>query len=138
MKERPQSVTVICWILIAMNGLALMWLPMSLRMVSTKPELRRILEQSPVPIPIQHVLSFAGIAVTLTGAIAMLNGRNWGRWLYAIWMILSIIFGLVTSPLKLMIIPGILIFGVIAFFLFRPAANQYFSATGGGQGPEGA
>ena len=137
MKERPQSVTVICWILIVLNALAVLPSTFSIFMVGRKPEIRHIMEQSPIPIPVQFVIAFVGIAIVLSSAIAMLNGCNWGRWLYVIWNIIGTVIGLVTSPFRLMMIPGVLIFVIITIFLFRTAANQYFGATEGGHGPEG-
>jgi hypothetical protein len=37
---------------------------------------------------------------------------------------------LLTSPMKMMLIPGVVFYLIITFFLFRPAANAYFSQKG--------
>ena len=61
----------------------------------------------------------------------MLYRQNWARQLYVGWSILSIIIGLTTSPIKIMMLPGVVVFAIIAFFLFRPAANKYFADVSG-------
>ena len=58
----------------------------------------------------------------------MLKGRNWARFLYIIWSIIGFIIGLTTSPIKAGVIPGIIIFIVVAYFLFNAKANEYFRA----------
>jgi hypothetical protein len=37
--------------------------------------------------------------------------------------------GLATSPTKIAMIPGIAIFAIIIFFLYRPVSSQYFTKT---------
>ena len=61
----------------------------------------------------------------------MLHGQNWARILYIGWIIIGIIIGLITSPFKIMLLPGIVINAIIAFFLFRPATNAYFAGEAG-------
>lgn len=74
-------------------------------------------------------MMYAGLLITLACGIAMLKRQNWARLLYVGWSITGFIIGIATSPMKAMMIPGIIIFFIFAFFLFRPKANEYFKAT---------
>jgi hypothetical protein len=63
-----------------------------------------------------------GIAA-LVGGSFVLRGHNWARWLLAVWMLLHVAIS-VGEPDKL--IAHLLIFGFLAFLLFRPRARLYF------------
>ena len=72
---------------------------------------------------------YTGLLVTIISGVAMLKGLNWGRLLYVIWSAVGFVISTITSPIKIAIIPGFLLYLVIVFFLFRPKANQFFAAT---------
>ena len=59
----------------------------------------------------------------------MLKGYNWARYLYVIWSLIGFVIQIATSPVKVMLIPGFLIFLLVTFFLFRPNANAFFAPT---------
>jgi hypothetical protein len=127
MKPRPTSVTVIAWILIVVGCLALITTTFSLSL--SNPQVRDLMARSPIPIPVQYVISYAGLAVMIASGVGMLKGQNWARLLYVIWTAVSILLGLATAPVRVMLIPGVILYGVIVFFLFRPKANQYFTES---------
>lgn len=120
--QRPTSITVVSWILIVTGGLTLITSTFSLM----SPITQDIMSKSPIPISIQYIMLYVGLLITLGCGIAMLKRQNWARLLYVGWSIFGFIIGIATSPMKIMIIPGILIFLIYAFFLFRPKANEYF------------
>ena len=66
-----------------------------------------------------------GIAALVGGAY-VLRGRNWARWLLAVWMLFHVAIS-VGDPGKL--IAHIAIFGCMAFILFRPRASAFFRAA---------
>jgi hypothetical protein len=66
-----------------------------------------------------------GVAA-LVGGSFLLRGQSWARWLLAAWMLLHVAIS-VGEPGKL--IAHLLIFGFVAFWLFRPRASAYFKAT---------
>jgi hypothetical protein len=66
-----------------------------------------------------------GIAA-LVGGVYLMKGRNWARWLLAVWMAFHVAIS-IGQPKQL--IAHIVIFGAITFLLFRPAAAQYFTPT---------
>ncbi len=123
MKARPTSITVISWILIAMGAISL---AANTAMINN-PKVHELMGKNPIPIPVQHVISYIGLLIMIVSGIAMLKGRNWARYLYVVWSLIGLVIGIVTSPMKAMMIPGLVIFAVIAFFLFRPRATEYFS-----------
>ncbi len=124
MKQRPTSISIIAWIFIVTAG---MNLATNFAMMNN-PMVLELMAKNPIPIPIQYVMIFVGLTVTLTCGIGMLNGQNWARILYVTWSAIGLVVALATSPMKLVLIPGILVFLVVVFFLFRPNANRYFSA----------
>lgn len=66
-----------------------------------------------------------GIAA-LVGGIFVLRGQNWARWLLAVWMLLHVVIS-VGHPGQL--IAHLVIFGFVAFLLFRPNARAHFTPT---------
>lgn len=122
---RPRSVTIISWYLIISGAYRLIYFGLNYQLFDD-PLMRSMLEKSPLPIEAQIAQIFVGGAITVVTGLAMLKGQNWGRWLYLLWAALGLIVGLLTSPMKLMILPGMLVVLTIAFFLFRPKANAFF------------
>lgn len=121
--KRPTSVTVIAWILIVMSGISMVSSTVSLNISMV----RELMAKSPVPILLQFVMIYVGLLITIVSGIAMLKGQTWARLLYVGWSIIGFVVGVLTSPMKAAMIPGLVVFAVITFFLFRPKANEYFS-----------
>jgi hypothetical protein len=69
-----------------------------------------------------------GIAA-LVGGIYVIRGANWARWLLAVWMVLHVAIS-VGQPTAF--VAHLVIFGCIAFLLFRSGAAAHFAA-----GPRG-
>jgi len=123
MKHRPTSITVISWILIIMGGISLITSTISLN----NPMAKELMSRSIMPISIQYLMIYVGLLIMIVCGIAMLKGQNWARLLYVIWSIIGFVIGIATSPMKAAMIPGIVIFLIAVFFLFRPKANVYFA-----------
>jgi hypothetical protein len=64
-----------------------------------------------------------GIAA-IVGGIYMLRGANWARWLLAVWMALHVAIS-IGKPTAL--IAHLVIFGFVAWLLFRPGASEFFT-----------
>jgi hypothetical protein len=135
MRTRPASITVIAWILILMGGISLVTMTLMInsgmidKVMIDNPAARELIGKSPIPISVQYAISYVGFLIMIVSGVAMLKGQNWGRWLYVVGTALGFLFGIMTSPLKEMMIPGFVVFVVVTFFLFRPKANNYFSGT---------
>ena len=66
-----------------------------------------------------------GVAALIGGAFAI-RGHNWARWLLAAWMALHVAIS-IGKPFEL--VAHLVIFGCIAFLLFRPPASAHFRST---------
>jgi len=90
---------------------------------------KELMSRSIMPISIQYLMMYVGLLIMIVCGIAMLKGQNWARLLYVIWSIIGFVIGIATSPMKAAMIPGIVIFLIAVFFLFRPKAKVYFAGT---------
>jgi len=126
----PTSVTVISWILIVMGGLSLNTLMLN------SPTTEELMARSPLPLSVLYVMMYAGVLVMITSGLAMLKGQNWARLLYVVWSVVGFLIGLATSPTKTALIPEIIVYLVVVFFLFRPKANHYFTTIAAQSGTE--
>jgi putative ABC transport system permease protein len=124
-KTRPTSVTVIAWFLIVAASISLISIPAWIN----NPLASEVMGESPVPIPVQYAVSYVQLMIGLICGLAMLNKRNWARFLYVVCATLGLLLGIATLPMKAAMVPGLFVFATTAFFLFRPKANEYFSPT---------
>jgi hypothetical protein len=90
------------------------------------PAARDLVSKSPIPISAQYAMSYVGFLIIIISGIAMLKGRNWARFLYVICSLIGFIIDIVTSPMKVAMNPGVVLFLVAAFFLFRRRVNAFF------------
>ncbi len=124
MAARPTSVTVVAWILIVLTVISLG----SSLFMTNNPNAREIMAKTPIPIVLQFVLLYLGLAINLVCGVGVLMGSNWARVLYAVWGVFSFGLNFAVSPMKVVLLPSLVVFGLILFFLFRPAATAYFTA----------
>jgi len=61
----------------------------------------------------------------VVGGVGVLAGRNWARWLLAVWMVFHIVVSLFHSPFEAA--AHIVIFAALACALFLPHASAYFA-----------
>jgi hypothetical protein len=125
MKKRPTSVTVIAWILIVLGAISII----ATAIMHDNPTAVALMSKSPLPVSIQYALTYFGSLVMVVSGVAMLMGHNWGRLLYVGWSVIGFVIGIITSPAKMAMIPGLVIFLILVFFLFRPKANEYFAGS---------
>jgi cell division protein FtsW (lipid II flippase) len=126
MNIRPTSVTVIAWISILLGAIS----AASTVAMIDNPIVIDQMKTSPIPIPLQYTISPLGSMVMVASGIAMLKGRNWARFLFLIWSAITLLLiGLVTSPIKAILIPRLVLLAIITFLLFRPTVNSFFSES---------
>lgn len=128
MKNRPISIAIISWFLIVTAFISLVasvW-------AYGNPDVVKMMEMNVLPVSVQYTLTAVGVVLSILCGVLMLKARQSGRTVYVGWTLLSLAIGLFTAPAKMMLLPGLIFFLIIAFFLFRPKANEYFS-----QGQEG-
>jgi hypothetical protein len=121
--KRPKSVTFISWYFIVTGAYSLFITFKSMN----NPLALELMAKSPLPIPAQFAMAYVQSSIVIISGAFILRGANWARFLYIISSAISLWIGVVTSPVKLMLIPGTIICGIIVFFLLRPNANAFFS-----------
>jgi hypothetical protein len=121
--KRPTSVSIIAWFLIVTSLISVVTSYSSLN----NPIAQELMAKSLLPISVQYVMLFVGLAIGLVTGVAMLKGLNWGRTVYVAWSVLGFVIALATSPIKIAVVPGAVVFAIIAFFLYRPNATAYFT-----------
>jgi len=117
MVKRPISITVIAWFFIA-SGIFLIF---------SAARLNTPMAKSPILVWVLYAMIYIGILAAVASGIGMLKKQNWARFLNVIWGAIGLLVPLFTTPLKMELIPGLLFYAIIVFFLFRPVANRYFS-----------
>src|SRR5262245_40052626 len=111
MKERPQIVTVIAWILIFKGALFCLG---RLSLIGN-PFLHEAMQKARLPIAMQYFESFLGYAVAIVAGVYLLRGENWGRWLYIYWTGLSFVLSLMNDGFQITPFVFLLVNGVIIF-----------------------
>jgi hypothetical protein len=125
MEKRPTSITIIAWFLLVSAVISAFTSLSSLN----NPMVKELMAKNPLPIPLQYAMLVTGLAVMIASGIGMLKGLGWARLLYVIWGAIGTLIGFATSPIKTALIPGVVFFAVVIFFLYRPASNRYFTKT---------
>ncbi len=120
--KRPLSVSIISWYLVITGILSLG----TLAMTFNDPEIAKVMAVNALPVPMQYLMYAAGILIAIASGMLMLNGNKLGRLLYVSWTAFSLAVTLISSPMKMVMLPGVLIFALIVFLLYRPNANAYF------------
>ncbi len=131
-KNRPMSITILGWFLIIMGGLFLINILPEMPSVSNPlPRCVIIGENSQYTLPIRSIflfyaLLFLSIVVNIVSGIGMLNGQNWARVFYTVWGIVGLVASFMLAREKMIMIPGLIFFIIVVFFLFSPHSNKYF------------
>lgn len=128
--QRPNSLTVVGWVLIVLGGFGVL----GTLMATSNPVALQMLERSPLPVSVHVAIGVIGALVSITSGYGVLKGLGWSRLLYTAWILVTIAITLVTMPFTSLMMVGWLIQAVIIFFLFRPEANAWF---GGGSAAAG-
>src|SRR5262245_44913091 len=111
--QRPNSMTVIGWVLIVLGAFALL----ATLMVPNNPVASAMLEQSPLPLSVHIALSAIGGLLSVACGYGVLKGQGWSRLVYTAWILLSCAITLVTMPFSSLMIVGWVVQAVIIYFL---------------------
>lgn len=135
MPARPLSVTVVAWILIVFGAFGLLGV-LSVALLWDSPTLQQSFARIYAPLALQVTVGLAGVAIRLGCGIVLLFRQNWARFLYAVWLVINLGYGVVSSPYTpWLLVPSLLLTLVIVYVLFRPAASRYLAGGGGLQPP---
>lgn len=125
MHKRPLSVTIIAWFLIVTSLFNLF----SILTMANNSIVAKMLAESPLPHAVHQAFGIASTVIALICGYGILKGFNWARFLYLAAGVLGLVFNVVTVPMISVIVMGIVMLAVIAFFLFRPEANAWFERS---------
>ena len=109
MPTRPISITIIAWLFIAAGIIGIAYHATEINLHDP-----------------EWVLFIIQLLAIVSGVLT-LYGANWGRWLLLMWMF-SHVYLNTFHPLPELIMHALL-FAVVAFFLFRPKANEFFQSA---------
>jgi hypothetical protein len=122
MSRRPRSVTIICWILIIMGGMALL--------VSFLPPVDEVSAKYIAEYKTQHPfywrLFYVGPVLAIICGVFMLLGFGWARWLLHAWFGHNLVMNVIHRPQQFLI--GAVMFGIAVYYLYRPQAVAFFRA----------
>jgi len=126
MDKRPLSLTIIAWFLV-ITGLFGLY---GVLTIGSNEAMMQMVEANGGSLRAQQAIGVVGCLVSAVCAYGIFKGQPWSRVLYAGFGIVSLVFNLITGAALSMTILSALIVAVIAIFLFRPAANEWFQALG--------
>jgi hypothetical protein len=135
MDQRPESVTVIGWMLIVFGVLGLLCFLMSWSLQDWP-----LIQQSmatyhyPISYRTMVMVGLAGGVVHVLCGAALLRRLDWARYLFVAWTAPATAYGLWIAPWKVYAIPSVLLMAVAIAFLFRPAANRWFAGKSAASG----
>jgi hypothetical protein len=115
MNKRPRSITIISWIFIVFGCIALLYGLLPHGQITAAQRLAELKG---------HWYVHVSRIVQILCGVFMLYGSNWARWLLVVWIVFHIVISALHSLFQLSM--HTLIFAVILYFLFRPAASTYF------------
>ncbi len=125
MSKRPVSLTIIAWYLTVAGILSLV---MSVVFYFV-PVFKEVIAKIPIPTPLYYALLYLGAIVSITSGVGILKRQNWARFLYVVWATIGFLISLIFLPTKLSLIPSVIVFLVLVYFLFRAEATKYFTET---------
>ena len=124
MTKRPLSLTIIGWFLVITGLFGLF----GVLTIGSNEAATRMMEANAVSLRAQQAMGIVGCLVSGACAYGIFKGLPWSRVLYVGFGIVSLIFNLFTSAGLSMTILSAFFVAVIAFFLYRPAADEWFQA----------
>jgi hypothetical protein len=116
--NRPASIVVVSVIIIAWAAVGLL----GGLVLLVDPEARAVMQVDPGA----YLLLISAPLILLVSGLSIMRGKNWGRLLFVMWGILNFGISLLAGPFLWAEVIGLVLFGLLAFFLFRPEANAWF------------
>lgn len=126
--KRPLSVSIIGWLLVVLGVISIVTILWSYRQVGANPRVAALMASSPLSPALQETIGVIGSVVNIAAGILLLKRIEAGRLIYVVWTVLTLLLSLWSSPVKVAIIPGLILFAVVTFFLFRRPVTAWFRA----------
>jgi len=126
MHKRPLSLTIIGWWL----ALSAAFGVLGLFTIQSNPVAMKMIEKAGTSLAMHQAYSAIGIVVTAICAYGIFKGLPWARVLYMGWAVVSSGVMFLVMPMVSVVVLSLAAFLLIGFFLFRPAANDWFAPRG--------
>lgn len=117
--------TIIAWFLIVTSFFSLF----SFWSAHHDPLTQQIMARSPLPASAQIAIGMVNLILSLVFGVAILKRRNWARYGYVALGVVGILVGLLTSPLKSVVLISVILLAVFTYVLFRKPANDWFAGA---------
>lgn len=133
MTKRPTVITVVALFIIVSS----VWGLIEFAQNKDKSQFVALLRSRPIPIPLQHLMIYAGAILLVVAGIGLLNGETWARYLYIAQGVFSMVINFSFSGVSQIDIPGnsivmqlfgFALFLLVVLLLFQPKSSQYFAA----------
>jgi hypothetical protein len=123
MNKRPLAITIISWLFICVGCVGIFRGPM--------PLIEAVASERGAGAW-RHELADAALVcgvglVALVGGVYTMRGARWGLWLLVAWMGFHIVLSFLHSISQVLF--HSVLFGIIAYFLFRSSSAGYFRAA---------
>jgi len=125
MQERPISLTIIAWFLIVTSALGVL----AMLAMQNNPMMEQVYAKSPLPVSAHIAIGVVGAFITIACGYGFLKGLSWSRLVYVGWSLIGFAITFLTMPVTSLIWLSVAFFAIICFFLFRPAANEWFKGA---------
>ena len=124
--DRPRSLTVLAWFMLFSGVFSLLGV-----FYLFVPGMRDVWEAAGTDPQLVGLNAVVGGVVQIVAGRAILRADAWGRLLYLIYYPVALLISGLTYPdlFGAMLLPAVVFFGLVAFLLYRPAANAYFAGA---------
>lgn len=125
---RPLSVSIIGWLLVVLGAIGIVGTVWSYYQIGANPRVAALMASSPLSPALQAAIGVIGSVVDIAVGILLLRRIEAGRLIYVVWTVFALLISLWSSPVKVAIIPGLILFAVITVFLFRRPVTAWLRA----------
>ena len=123
MNKRPVTITVIAWIMIIGNGIALVERLSGGILLTRASELIQSSSPRAIPTSMHDFQLYAGWVISIVSWIFILRGANWARYLFIIWGAIDFVASFIVGASSFA-----LFYPIAVIFLLRPKVQAYFMA----------
>lgn len=126
LRKRPLAVSIVGWYLVIASIGSVITLPVILYV----PEALDAYRKAGIAPLTAAITAIVGAVICATAGVAMMHGHIWGRTLWAVYGVASLVYTAwlykFQSLALVVILPGIVV-ALTIYFLTRPAVNAYFA-----------
>jgi len=90
----------------------------------------QMLEKAGASLALHRMVGVVGTVVAVICAYGVLKGLPWARVLYVVWGVIALATTAFIMPIISVMAMSAVFLAIIAFFLFRPVADEWFAARG--------